>query len=615
MASSTKNDALKAVRQRKFLNKDFDGLRADLIEYSRTFYGDNVNNDFSEASLGGMLVDLAAYVGDVMSFYMDHQFTELDPDLAVETGNIERLLRRAGVEITGASPAVVNQSFFVEVPASSVNGGNTPDASSIPIIQAGSIVSSDGGIEYILLDVVDFTERDSDGNLKCDIQVGNTSTDGTPRSFILKKTGVCISGKQAQESFTIGSFAPFRQITLSNANVTEVETVYDSLGNVYYQVGSLTQDTVYAKRPNPGSDSDLVPEILELRPSPYRFTKDTNLDNRTTTLTFGGGSAETIEDDVIPDPSEFALPLYGKTTFPRISIDPQQLITTRTLGVASSNVTLTVSYRYGGGLNHNAEPGSIRNVKSLVMTFPTSVSSDVASRVRASTETKNIKRASGGEDAPDIDELKTLIPNARNSQSRIVTKPDLISRIYLMPANFGRVFRAATRQNANNPLASILYVVSRDENSNLIVAPDALKDNLRKYLNDYRMISDAIDIVDAQVINLRIIFEATVDNSMNKKIVLQNVIQKLQKYFNIKNFQIDQPIVISDIHNIIYNSIGVLSVNKLKIDNIFGTNGNRTYSDVFFDVDSNTTRGMIVPPAGAIFEVRFSDVDIVGKAV
>jgi len=561
------------------------------------------------------MVDMAAYIGDVMSFYLDHQHTELDPNLAVETDNIERLLRRAGVEITGASPAVVMQSFFVEVPAVSVNGVSVPDSSAIPTIDAGTIVVSDGGIEYLLLDRIDYTLRDVGNNLKCDVQVGDAASNGTPRSFILKGTSICISGRQTQESFTIGSFVSFRKITLSNSNVTQIQSVYDSLGNSYYEVGSLSQDTVYSRRPNVGSDADLVPELLELKPAPYRYTKSTNLDNRTTTLVFGGGSAETIEDDVIPDPSEFALPLYGRTTFSRISIDPQQLITTRTLGVASSNVTLTISYRYGGGLNHNAEPGAIGNAKSVAMTFPSAVASDVAVRVRASVETKNVKRASGGEDPPDIDELKMLIPNARNSQSRIVTKPDLISRIYLMPSNFGRVFRAATRQNANNPLASILYIISRDENSNLIVAPDALKDNLRKYLNDYRMISDAIDIVDAKVINIRVVFEATIDNSMNKKVVLQNVIQKIQKYCNIKNFQIDQPLVLSDFHNIIYNSIGVLSVNKLRIENIFGANGNRVYSDAFFDVDSNTTKGMIVPAPGAIFEVRFPDFDVLGKAV
>ena len=615
MASNTKNDALKAVRQRQFLNKDFDGLRADLIEYARTFYGENVNNDFSEASLGGLMVDMAAYVGDVMSFYLDHQFTELDPDLAVETANIERLLVRAGVEITGASPAVVKQSFFVEVPAVSANGAFIPDASAIPVVDSGTIVSSDSGTEYILLDKIDYTTRDVDGNLTCDVEVGEAAVDGTPRTFVLKATSICISGQQTQESFSIGSFSTFRNITLSNQNVTEIQTVYDSLGNIYYEVGSLTQDTVYARRSNLGTDADLVPELLDLKPAPYRYTKSTNLDDRTMTLTFGGGSAETMEDDVIPDPSEFALPLYGKSTFSRISIDPQQLITTRTLGVAASNVTLTIGYRYGGGLNHNAEPGTIRNIQSVSMTFPATVASDVAVKVRASIETKNIQRASGGEDPPDIDELKTLIPSARNSQNRIVTKPDLISRIYLMPSNFGRVFRAATRQNANNPLASVLYIVSRDENSNLIISPDALKDNLRRYLNDYRMISDAIDIVDAQVINVRIIFEATIDNSMNKNIVLQNVIQKIQKYFNIKNFQIDQPLILSDVHNIIYNSIGVFSINQLKIENVFGTIGNNVYSDVFFDVDSNTTHGMVVPPAGAIFEVRFPANDIVGKAV
>lgn len=613
MASDTKKDILKAVRQRRYLNKEFDSFKADLLEYAKTYYKDNIN-DFSDSSLGGVLLDFPAYVGDVMSFYLDHQFTELDPDTAVETANIEKLLLGAGVEIVGASPAIVQESFYVEVPAVAVNNIILPDPASLPIIEDGTIITADNGTEFLLLEPVDFTLRKSDGSLSCDVILGDTSQNGTPISFVLRQTGVCISGFRSQESFFIGEFTPFRTITLSNPNVTQIESVYDSLGNTYYEVDSLADDVVFSGIPNYNNDGDLVKETLAIIPAPYRFTRHVNLDTRNTTLTFGGGSADTIEDDVVPDPSTFALPLYGKQTFTRLAINPIQLLNTKTLGVIASNVTLFVNYRFGGGLGHNCEPNTIQNIKTLNMVFPGNPPAAIASRIRSTTQANNKKIAVGGDDPPTFDDLKAQIPTTRNSQKRIVTRPDLLARVYTMPSNFGRVFRAAVRSNPNNPLAAQLFIISRDENSRLVISPDTLKKNLSTYLNQFRMISDAIDILDAQVVNLRLKFEIVTDPTQNKKIILQGILQKLQKYFDIKNFQIDQPINLQDITNIIFNNIGVISINNIKFENATGLINNRTYSDVYFDVQTNTTKGLIIPPAGGIFEVRYLDVDIIGRA-
>jgi hypothetical protein len=616
MAIDTKKEFIKSVRQRKYLNKDFDSLRSDLLEYARTFYPSRIS-DFSDASLGGLLLDMAAYVGDVMSFYLDRQFTELDPEFAVETSNIERLLINNGVEITGASSAVVDESFYIEVPAISSNGVYVPDSSSIPVILANTVIESDNGIQFTLQEDIDFNETLND-KLIAETVIGSTTTDlpPIPLTFIMNRKGICISGKSTQESFTIGNqFVPFRQITLSNVNITSIDSVYDSLGNTYYEVSSLSQDVVYKMVTNINQDSQQVSENLEILPAPYRFTKSVDLNSRTTTLTFGGGSADTLEDDVIPDPSEFAIPLFGKTTFPRISINPQMLLNTKTLGIATTNTTITVNYRYDGGLNHNAEPQSIKTIRSLLMSFPNNPAPAIAANVRSSTEVINYSRASGGDDAPSIDDLKAQIPNARNSQSRIVSKQDLLSRVYLMPANFGRVFRAGIRSNPNNPLASQLFIISRDANGNLIVSPDSLKDNLRIYLNEFRMISDAIDILDAPIINLKLSFEITADQQMNKQLILQNIIKKLQVLFDIKNFQIDQSIVISDVVNTIFNNVGVISVNSYKFENNVGTVSGREYSDVYFNINTHTVRGLIVPPPGAIFEFRYPDFDIIGRAV
>ena len=612
--ADTKTDILKAVRHRRYLNKEFDSFRADLLEYAKSYYKDRIN-DFSDSSMGGVFLDFAAYVGDVMSFYLDHQFTELDPETAVETVNIERHLRKEGVEIVGTSPAVVSLTFFLEVPAQAVRNVYVPRPDALPVIEEGTIAIADNGTEFILIEDIDFTKRKSNGDLECDVGIGETTDDGIPTTFTLKQSAIALSGFRTQETFTVGSFVPFREITLSNPNVTEIESVYDSSGNNYYEVKSLTQDVVYRGLPNINDDNELVKEVLEILPAPYRFTKKVSLDTRATTLVLGGGSADTLEDDVIPDPSTFALPLYGKQTFTRLSINPQQLIDTKTLGVVATDVTLYVNYRYGGGLSHNAEANTINTIKTLRMNFPGNPPSAIAQTIRSLVDVNNPKRAAGGDDAPSFDELKGQISAIKNSQERIVTKPDLLARIYTMPAKFGRVFRAAARTNPNNPLATQLFIISRDSESRLVLAPDTLKLNLRKYLNEYRMISDAIDILDAQVVDLKLNFEIVSEPTANKKLILQQIIVKLKKYFDVKNFQIDQPIILQDITNIIFNTPGVISINFVKFDNVVGLNANRMYSDVHYDVKSNTVKGLVLPPAGGIFEVRFPDVDITGRAV
>jgi hypothetical protein len=333
------------------------------------------------------------------------------------------------------------------------------------------------------------------------------------------------------------------------------------------------------------------------------------------TITFGGGSADTLEDDVIPDPTDFAIALPYSRTFSRITLDPEKLLTTKTLGVATVDTTLTITYRYGGGLDHNVQADNVQNTKSLIMTFPGNPGPAVAARVRSSTEVTNRIRASGGEDAQSQDELLALVPSIKNSQERIVTRQDLLARVYTIPSNFGRVFRAAIRSNPNNPLATQLYVVSRTPEGQLITSPDTLKTNLVKYLNPYRTISDAIDVLDARVINLTLSFSVVVDPSLNRATILQNILTKLQDTFNIKNYHIDQPIVVSDVINTIFTVQGIVSVDGVKFNNITGTVNGNSYSDQSFDVSSNTKNNIILPPPGGIFEIKHPEYDIVGVAV
>jgi len=614
MIAKGKQNLLKSVRQRRYLNKDFQSLRADLFEYARTYYADRIN-DFSEASMGGLLLDFAAYVGDVTSFYLDHQFAELDPNTAVEDINIERALRAAGVDISGAAPAVVDIVFFIEVPGIISIEGFGPDLSYLPTIKENTVAVANNGVEFTLTEDIDFSATGVSGDLIANIVIGQTDSENQPISFILSLTGVCLSGKITTDTFNIESFVPFRRLGLAKASVSEILSVKDGDGNTYYKVDSLAQDVVYSGILNKNEDNQLVEDNLEVLPAPYRFIAQTALATRTTTLIFGGGRADSLEDDIIPDPSDFAIPLYGKKVFSRFSLDPNRLLDTPTLGTAKSDTTVTVSYRYGGGLSHNVEAQAINTLSTLIMQFPDTATAGIAAAVRSSTDIINLNGASGGDDPLTADELKGLIQSARNAQSRIVTKSDLLARVYTMPSNFGRVFRAGIRAAPNNPLTSQLFIIGRNSRGQLALTQDSLKKNLKIYLNQFRLISDAIDILDSAVINIGINFEIIVDVSLDKPQVLQAVLIKVKNYFNTKNFNIDQPIVLSDIMSTIYNNDGVVAVNELQIQNITGELSDRTYSNVAFNVKTSTYKKIIIPPPGSIFEVKFPDDDIKGIAI
>lgn len=614
MPINTKKE-VRPVRQRSYLNKDFDSLRADLITYARAFYPDRIQ-DFSEASLGGMFVDLAAFVGDTMSFYLDHSFSELSVSTAVETQNIENHIRNSGVEITGNSPAVVNLEFAIEVPAVKVGTTYQPEPSSLPKILRGTICAANNGTRFEIVDDIDFAEKDEDGNFVAKIVIGSTNANGSPSTLVLGRTVGGVSGFTKTETFVIpNNFVPFREITLANENVTAINSVTDSEGNEYYRVGALTQDTVFKGIPNTRSDSDLVDLLLELLPAPYRFTAETSLSTRLTTMRFGGGQASSTDNDIIPDPSEFAVPLYGKKVFERFSIDPNNLLKTRTLGIAPQNTTISVNYRYGGGLSHNVAAETIRTVSTLLMSFPRNPTAALASQVRASVDVVNRAPASGGENAPSINELKSKVPAARNSQQRIVTKEDLLARVYTMPSSFGRVFRAGVRNSPTNTQSSQLFILSRDNNGNLVTSPDSLKENLITFLNQFRMVSNAIDILDAPVVNIGVDFEVVIDPQANKNVVIQGIVARLQQFFQINNFQIDQPIRISDVQNIIFNNNGVVSVTNLKFKNFAGTVDGRTYGDNTINIATNTIRGLLFPPPGGIFEVKYPNFDIQGAGI
>ena len=603
------NKKIKKEVSRTYIAKDFDSMRLDLQKFARTYYPDNMQ-DFSESSLGGLLVDLAAYVGDTMSFYTDHQFRELDPLSAVEATNIERMAQNAGIKIGGAAPAVAEVDFYVRVPAIEENGIFVPQENALPIIKSGTVLVSTIGVKFYLIEDIDFSLTDSVGNLLArKIKIKRKRGQD---NFVLVLPGTCVSGAITTEAFTLtNSFIPFRTISLANPDISTILQVTDSENNEYYEVESLSQDTVFKSFQNNNRTDDGVESNLGILAAPYRFITKGDIRTRQTSIQFGSGRSSSIDDDGVPDPSDLSLPLYGKKTMPRFSLDPAALLDTKTLGISPQNTTISVTYRYGGGASHNVSAKSINAIENLNIEFKDSLSGVESIDVRSSVEVVNEQPAAGGSNRITTEEIRRIIPTARNLQSRVVTREDLLARLYLLPNEYGRIFWAGIVANPQNPLASILYVISRDNAGRLSQSPDVLKKNISKYLNEYRMISDAIDILDAQVFNFRVNISIVTAPNSNKLQVTRRVISAIKSFFKLDKMQIGQPVLESEIIYAIINVPGVLSLVELKLTSLYGTVSKRTYAESQLDFESIKNNGIFFPPVGGIFELRYPNDDIV----
>ena len=614
MAKNIKKE-IKRNKDISYLAKDFESFRAELINYSKNHYGNKII-DFSESSVAGMFIDVASYVGDSLSYYLDHQFNELNLETAIEPKNIENLARLAGADIEGASPAFVFAKIKLVIPATTTNGIRVVNENYLPKILAGTKVTSSSGISFYLVETIDYAKKDFAGNLLAKI-TPNSIANGIINDYTVELEGYCTSAKFVIENFSIGDTrVPFRTVVLGNTNVHSIDYIRDSSGDEYYEVDSLTQDTVFLKELNSRKDLDLVPYRLKMLPAPKRYIKLKSSISGLTTIRFGAGNEDTFDEDAIPDPSDHAVTLFGdRKTFSRVAIDPNSFLTTNTLGISPRNTTLSIKYSYGGGVNHNIDPGELKLIDELRTKFNSSVPGSIISSIRRTASVTNETAAFGGENSPSLEQIRNIGLLSSTMQKRVVTREDLLARVYNMPTNFGRVFRASVRDNPNNPLATQLFVISRDKQGKLILSPDTLKENMSIYLSKFRLISDAVDVVDASIVNLGLKYTVSLSGGVSKTGALQGINSKLKSYFNIKNFQIDQPVLIGEIENIILNCLGVVSILSLKFTNLAGLNQDRIYSNFRYSPARNIDRGMLFPPPGGIFEIRYPNDDIVGSVL
>jgi len=477
---------------------------------------------------------------------------------------------------------------------------------------------------------INFAQPDT--NKKHTYEFENNSPQTYPSFKTAEMFGLCVSGNIKEEQFSIGdSFVPFRDIILSEQNISSIDSVTDSDGNIYYEVDNLSQDNVFSIVDNKDLATRNVEKVISLTPAPYRFTKYFDPQFLTTKITFGGGDSTANDDDLLPDPADLSLPLYGKKTFSRFALDPNSLLRTNTLGVAPRNTTVKVKYRHGGGFSHNVKARVIREVTFLDLTFNgKEVTPDQATMVRSSVDVLNKMTATGGSPPPTINELRDQIPIARNSQSRIVTKEDLLARIYSLPADFGRIFRAAIAEIPDSNGQIEIAIISRDINGYLVkfgaleserkdlkISSDRVKKNLKTYLEQFRLINDSYHICDAGVHNFGIRVSVIAVPGVQKANVAQSIISNLKNLLDIRKFHINQPLSLGDINYMILSSEGVSSINgRVSVDSISGVqpisdgSGVFSYSSNNFIPEIAEERGFIFPKENHIFELKYPDFDI-----
>lgn len=586
-----------------YLSRDFNTIKADLIDYAKRYYADTYK-DFNEASFGSLMLDMTAYIGDMLSFYTDYQANESFVDTAVEYNNLIRLGRPMGFKFDGPATSHGQASFFLTIPANTVGLG--PDPAYLPIIKRGTELATGNGTSFILNENVDFKNSFNEV-----VVAGVNPSNGVPTFYAVRATGQVISGQLNRQSIQIGSYEQFRRVKIAGESIAEIISVFDSEGHEYYEVEYLSQDVIYKGIPNRGTDRDMVREIMKPLSVPRRFIVER--DRRELYLQFGYGSSETIKNSSIAEPAKSVLNLYGKDYINDTSFDPNKLLEGDKFGVGPSNTTLTVITRENTNRNVNAPVGSLTEPVNPIFEFENvnSLNTNLVSNVINSLEVENEEPITGDVSLPTTDELRVRVVDSFASQNRAVTETDYLSVIYKMPNKFGMIKRARIEQDRDSFKRNLnIYVLSEDQSGYLTSASPAVKENMKTWIGTKKMINDTIDILDAYIINLGIEFEAVASNEQEKYAVLERAIQALAEDYTIKQ-DIGQNFSITDIFSTLKNVPGLLDVVKVKIVNKVGGN----YADTRYDIELNKSPDgrLITCPNNACFEIRTPLIDIVGS--
>ena len=614
-----------------YLNKDFTDFKSALINLAESYFPD-VINDFSEGSPGTMFIEMASYVGDVLSLYTDAQVQETFLQYAQERENLYALAYNLGYFPSVTNPSTVTLDIFQQIPAKFI--GSAPNAENVPDYDYAFKVlknstfepNNNSGVSFLIQDDVDFAFSSSFDPTEETIY----SLDGTqPEYYLLKKSVKAISSTRKTKSFEIGPVERFKTLSLDDSNIIGIESIVDSDNNIYSEVDYLAQETIFeevtnseANDPELNQYNNQVPFLLRTKKVPKRFVSRFR-SNKKLEIQFGSGISSGDDTTIIPNPDNVGLGINDGRSLLDRAYDPSNFLFTKAYGEVPSNTTLTVTYLVGGGNDSNSPANTINRVGNVTI-IPRKGSLSSFSTITNTLAVNNPNPASGGGAGDSAQDIRLNAIANFASQKRTVTKEDYMFRSLAMPSKFGKVAKSYitqdtqisldTNKRISNPNALNLYVLGFDINKKLTNLSVAAKTNLATYLEQYRMLTDAINIKNASVINFGIEFDIKVRRGFSTDLVLFNCIQNLKVYFNIDNWQINQPLIIGDINALLYNVEGVEVVDRVALENKFGEN--QGFSKFKYNFESATRNGTIYPSLDpSIFELKNPNTDIIGRVI
>ena len=604
----------------KYINRDFSDFKTRLIEFAKTYFP-NTYNDFSEASPGMMFIEQSAYVGDVLSFYIDNQFQENFIQYAQQSNNLYELAYMFGYKPKLSSAAQTTIDFYQQLPSKLVGSEYVPDYDYALTISENSTITSDNGTSFIIQDKIDFSLTSSQDPTEISIYqvAGNTV-----QYYLLKKSRNAISSTIVSQTYTFTDPLPFQTININTPNFLKILDITDSDGNIWYEVDHLGQemafDSIKNTNINDPNKMDNTPYLLKLKKVARRFaTRIIAKDN--IQIQFGVGSPDSTTEEITPNSNNVGIGLPFKQDKLTTAYSPTNFLYTGTYGISPSNTTLTVRYLTGGGVTSNIAANTLTKISPESIKFNLfSLIDNTANYIFSSVSVNNPLAASGGNSGDTLEEIRQNTLALVASQKRSVTADDYLIRALSMPSDYGTVSKSYIEQPklTDNQVSTIetlnLYVLSLNSEGKLDYANTTLKNNLRTYMSQYRMIGDNIEIRDAYIINIGINFEIIVLPEYNNNEVLLACITALQTYFNLDNWQLNQPIFLRDLYILLDKIKGVQTVKNISIANKVGTSTG--YSQYAYDIEGATQNQIIYPSLDpSIFELKYPNQDIKGKVV
>jgi hypothetical protein len=591
----------------KYLNKDFTSLRNSLIEFTKTYFA-NSYNDFTAESIGMMFIELSSYVGDVMSFYLDNQIQETFTQYAKQSNNLFEKAYMFGYKPKITSLAVVDTDIYQLLPSKLQSGQYVPDYDYALYVENNTKLSSrlNPSIQFLLEDSIDFSLSSSYDPTEISVyKISNNN----PEYFLLKKTRKAHSGNINTLEYSFGEPQEFPTIILTGERIAGILDITDNNGNKWYEVDYLAQDTIYNTN-NIFSDQN-TPYSLTTQQVQRRFVTRF-LDNNTLQIQFGSGKNQDNDEDIIPNPTNVGIGLPFGISKLTTAYSPTNFIFTNTYGIAPSNVTLTIRYITGGGVISNIPSNDLVTIDNSTVNFiKSNLDPNISNYIFNSLVSNNPVAASGGGDGDSVEELRQNILSTSSSQLRMITPDDYLIRILSLPPKYGSLAKAIVKKSSlTNDTLLEAYVLAYDKDKHLTTASTILKDNITEYISQYNSFNNII-IKDAFPINISCDFDITVRPNYNGNEVIQKCILSLTDYFNIDNWTINQPIILSDISLLLHNIPGVQTVKEISIKNQAGVF--KGYSKYAYDISGATKNNIIYPSKDpSIFELKYPS-DIRGR--